>query len=87
VKVFLFLTLVMASLAGLLGLSGIFDFTAERGYRKATTCGFLYLFTPEHLQSTRLCIAYNLAPFFVMPALVLLLLVRRLLFGLGGDGR
>lgn len=71
--------LIMASLAGLLWLSGIFDFAAERGPRRATTCGFLFAFTPDDLESTKLCVAYNLAPFAILPGFILFLLIRRIL--------
>lgn len=87
VKAFLALTFVMASLAGFFWLVGM-DFAAEhRGpySNRLSTCGFLLAFTPQHLHSTTLCVFYNLAPFFVMPALVLLLLVRRLLSGRGPE--
>lgn len=71
--------LIMALLASLLWLSGIFDFTAERGHRKATTCGALFTLTPDDLESTGLCVAYNLAPFAIIPGIILFLLIRRIL--------
>lgn len=91
VKVFLGLTCIMAALLALLWLTGLADFTAERRYRtvfglfgdsarrELTMCGFLYTFTPESLKSAGLCIAYNVLPFFLMPGVVLVMLVRRLL--------
>ena len=78
VKAFLASSLVMASLVGVMWLVGV-DFTSEYSYRKAKLCGILYQFTPEHLQSARLCVAFNLAPFAIVPGLTLVLFIRRLL--------
>lgn len=89
VKAFLALTFVMTSLAGFFWLVGM-DFAAEhRGpySNRLSTCGFLLAFTPRHLHSEGLCVFYNLAPFFWMPALVLVLLVLRLLLGRPADRR
>ena len=75
-QVFFVLVLIWTTLAGVVWVVG-YDFTAERGYRKLKVCGFARFILPGGLGQAIGCVWWNLAPFYIIPAVALVYAVRK----------
>jgi hypothetical protein len=75
-RAFFALLLIWSGIAAVVWLAG-YDFTAESGYRKAKMCGFARLVLPGGLGESVSCVWWNLAPFYLMPAVVLFIAVKK----------
>ena len=75
-QIFFVLLLIWSAFAALFWLLG-FDFMAEKGYRKLKVCGFARFVLPDGVGQAISCLWWNLAPFYIMPAVALLLAMKK----------
>jgi hypothetical protein len=76
--IFFVLLLFWSGLAAIVWQVG-YDFMAESGLRKLKVCGFARHVLPTGVGQGIPCLWWNLAPFYVMPAVVLLIAMKRTL--------